>query len=78
MTAPLLPASPPAAGQNRTVERALDLLAHVCDGGAPSLTECARTIPAPGEHRPAPAADPRGPPASSTATPTAASTRASG
>ena len=42
MTAPLSPASPPAAGQNRTVERALDLLALVCEGGAPSLSECAR------------------------------------
>ena len=42
MTAPLSPASPPAAGHNRTVERALDLLALVCEGGAPSLSECAR------------------------------------
>src|SRR3954464_2668121 len=42
VTAPLSPASPPAAGHNRTVERALDLLALVCEGGAPSLSECAR------------------------------------
>jgi IclR family acetate operon transcriptional repressor len=31
-----------AAGQTRTVERALDLLALVCAGEAPSLAECAR------------------------------------
>ena len=31
-----------SAGQTRTVDRALDLLALVCDGGAPSLSECAR------------------------------------
>jgi IclR family transcriptional regulator, acetate operon repressor len=36
------PLSPAPTGQNRTVERALDLLALVCDGGAPSLSECAR------------------------------------
>ncbi len=29
-------------GQTRTVDRALALLALVCDGGAPSLSECAR------------------------------------
>jgi IclR family transcriptional regulator, acetate operon repressor len=43
VAAPLSPATPRATtGQNRTVERALDLLALVCDGGAPSLSECAR------------------------------------
>lgn len=43
MATPLSPPPPPATvGQNRTVERALDLLALVCDGGAPSLSECAR------------------------------------
>src|SRR3569623_689563 len=31
-----------SAGPTRTVDRALDLLALVCDGGAPSLRECAR------------------------------------
>jgi urocanate hydratase len=31
-----------ATGPNRTVDRALALLALVCDGGAPSLSECAR------------------------------------
>src|SRR3954454_22632885 len=40
---PLSPATPRAAvAQNRTVERALDLLALVCEGNAPSLSECAR------------------------------------
>ena len=42
MTAAVTPASPRAASQTRTVERALDLLALVCDGGSPSLSECAR------------------------------------
>jgi IclR family acetate operon transcriptional repressor len=37
-----LSASTTQAGQTRTVDRALDLLALVCDGGAPSLSECAR------------------------------------
>lgn len=37
-----LSSSPSQAGQTRTVDRALDLLALVCDGGAPSLSECAR------------------------------------
>lgn len=40
MAAPL--PSPATAGPTRTVDRALDLLALVCDGGAPSLSECAR------------------------------------
>jgi IclR family acetate operon transcriptional repressor len=31
-----------ASGQTRTVDRALDLLALVCAGNAPSLAECAR------------------------------------
>src|SRR5690348_4243038 len=42
VAAPLSSASPRAASQTRTVERALDLLALVCEGGAPSLSECAR------------------------------------
>jgi IclR family acetate operon transcriptional repressor len=42
VTAPVSPAAPQAASQTRTVERALDLLALVCDGDAPSLSECAR------------------------------------
>jgi IclR family transcriptional regulator, acetate operon repressor len=39
-----LSASPPATagGSTRTVDRALELLALVCDGDAPSLSECAR------------------------------------
>jgi IclR family transcriptional regulator, acetate operon repressor len=42
--APALPPRAPngAAGQTRTVDRALDLLALVCAGEAPSLAECAR------------------------------------
>jgi IclR family transcriptional regulator, acetate operon repressor len=43
VAAPL--STPPAgnaAGSTRTVERALDLLALVCEGGSPSLSECAR------------------------------------
>lgn len=43
MTTPLgTRASRPGAGQTRTVDRALDLLAAVCDGGASTLSECAR------------------------------------
>ena len=42
MAAALSPAAPQAASQTRTVERALDLLALVCDGGGRSLSECAR------------------------------------
>jgi urocanate hydratase len=36
------PATRTSSGPTRTVDRALDLLALVCDGGAPSLSECAR------------------------------------
>jgi IclR family acetate operon transcriptional repressor len=39
---PSAPASAPAGGPTRTVDRALELLALVCDGEAPSLSELAR------------------------------------
>jgi IclR family acetate operon transcriptional repressor len=42
VAAPLSSSPARGPGQTRTVDRALDLLALVCDGGAPSLSECAR------------------------------------
>lgn len=42
MATPLSVPPVPAAGPTRTVDRALELLALVCEGDAPSLSECAR------------------------------------